>query len=207
MAQSFKKPSPELQDAYDMTLKHAVNSPYKKDEFYCSTLRCAGTNCPFAAHGHCIDENDVDGAGYKRTFAEWQEWWYKLTGINDERLESGFITEDLRIMNSNNSTTEEKPAESPEFSQEILLNIRWNLVDGIEIKKQIRIEELSDEIKKFQTELNAWLLEMAKPIAVVNAAFTNRMHFEACTTKLGKTLVKYDFNSQMFGKRKVWAEL
>lgn len=206
MAQSFKKPSPELQDAYDMTLKHAVNSPYKKDEFYCSTLRCAGTNCPFAAHGHCTDENDINSAGYKRTFAEWQEWWYKLTGIKDERLESGFIMEELHVKNSNDMA-EEKSADFMEFSQEILLNIRWNLVDGIEIKKQIRIEELADEIKKFQTELNAWLFEMAKPIDDVNTKFTNRMHFEACAAKLGKSLVEYDFNSQMFGKRKVWAEL
>lgn len=206
MAQSFKKPSPELQDAYDMTLKHAAND--KKDDFYCNTLRCIGTNCPFAAHGNCTDENDIKGAGYKRTFAEWQEWWYKLTGIKDERLESGFITEAPHMTNSNNNTvTEESSEKSLDFSKEILLNIRWNLVDGVEIKKQIRIEELAAEVKKFHTELDAWLREMSKPIHEVNRKFTNRMHFEACTIKLGKSIVKYDFNSQMFGKQKVWAEL
>ncbi len=204
MAQSFKNPSPELQDAYDMTLKHAANAPYKKDEFYCNILRCISTNCPFAAHGNCNDETDTNGAGYKRTFAEWQEWWHKLTGIKDERLESGFIMETPCTANSND-TAEEKPTESLE--QEILINICWTLVNGVEIKKQIRIEELFDEIEKFQTELSAWYLEMAKPIDGVDATFTNRMHFEAYTAKLGKTLVEYNFNSQMFGKRKVWAEL
>lgn len=208
MAQFFKKPSPELQDAYDLTLKHTANALYKKDKFYCNNLRCVGMDCPFDAHGNCNDENDIDGADYKRTFAEWQEWWYKLTGIKDERLESGFITEAPHMTNSNSNTAAEESGEkSLEFSQEILLNIRWNLVDGVVIKEQIRIEELAAEIKKFHTELDAWLREMSKPIHKVNHKFTNRMHFEACTVKLGKSIVEYDFNSQMFGKQKVWAEL
>lgn len=204
MAQPFKNPSPELCAAYNMTLEYAVN--HQKDEFYCGNLRCMDTNCPFAKHGNCNDENDIESAGYKRTFAEWQEWWYKLTGIKDERLESGFITADSHPEKSDDGVDEE--TEEPlKFAENIFINIRWNLVDGIEIKKQILINELPDEIKKFQTELNAWLLEMAKPADDISVKFTNRMHFKACTSKLGKSLVEYDFNSQMFGKQKVWAEL
>lgn len=167
-------------------------------------MRCIEGQCPFAGCGSCNEETLPDGGGYKRTFAEWQEWWYKLTGIKDSRPESMFI-DGAHSKNSDSNT--EKSGELVEFSQEILLNIRWNLVDGIEIKKQIRIEELAAEVKRFHTELDAWLMEMSKPIDEVNARFANRMHFEACTVKLGKCIVEYDFNSQMFGKRKVWAEL
>ena len=205
MSQSFKNPSSELRNAYNITLHHAANAHDKKDEFYCGSLRCMEGKCPFAECGSCNDETGVESAGYKRTFAEWQEWWYKLTGIKDSRPESMFI--DGSQPKNSDSDDNEESAEPFEFSQEILLNIRWNLVDGVEIKKQIRIEELAAEVKKFHTELDAWLMEMSKPIDEVNARFTNRMHFEACTVKLGKCIVEYDFNSQMFGKRKVWAEL
>ena len=204
MAHSFKNPSSELKTAYEMTLRRAANADDKKDEFYCGMLRCTDGQCPFEGCGSCNDENLPVGAGYKRTFAEWQELWYKLTGIKDSRPESMFI--DGAYSKNSDSNTEES-GESFEFSQEILINICWNLVDGIEIKKQIRIEELAAEVKRFHTELDAWLMEMSKPIDEVNARFTNRMHFEACTVKLGKCIVEYDFNSQMFGKRKVWAEL
>lgn len=204
MARSFKNPSSNLRNAYEVTLRHAANADDKKDEFYCSTLSCIGGKCPFAEYGNCSDETVVESAGYKRTFAEWQEWWYKLTGIKDSRPESMFID---GSQPKNSDSDDNEAAEPFEFSQEILLNIRWNLVDGVEIKKQIRIEELAAEVKKFHTELDAWLIEMSKPIDEVNARFTNRMHFEACTVKLGKCIVEYDFNSQMFGKRKVWAEL
>lgn len=204
MARSFKNPSSELRHAYEVTLRYAANADDKKDGFYCGYLKCIEGNCPFAEYGRCNDETTADSSDYKRTFAEWQEWWYKLTGIKDSRPESMFI--DGSLSKNSDSNTEESD-EPFEFSQEILLNIRWNLVDGVEIKKQIRIEELAMEVKKFHTELDAWLMEMSKPIDEVNTRFTNRMHFEARTVKLGKCIVEYDFNSQMFGKRKVWAEL
>lgn len=208
MAHSFKNPSSELKAAYEMTLRYAANADDKKDGFYCGNLKCMEGTCPFAEYGRCNDETTADSSDYKRTFAEWQEWWYELTGIKDSRPESMFI-DDSRSKSIDDSNDEESDEDfsEPFFSQEILLNIRWNLVDGVEIKKQIRIEELAVEVKKFHTELDAWLIEISKPIDKVNARFTNRMHFEACTVKLGKCIIEYDFNSQMFGKRKVWAEL
>lgn len=208
MAYPFKNPSSELQHAYEVTLHYAANADDKKAGFYCGYLSCVGGNCPFAEYGSCNDETAVDDSNYKRTFAEWQEWWYKLTGIKDSRPGSMFIDDSLSKNSDSNIEESDEPSDEPfEFSQEILLNIRWNLVDGVEIKKQIRIEELAAEVKKFHTELDKWLMEMSKPIDEVNARFTNRMHFEACTAKLGKCIIEYDFNSQMFGKRKVWAEL
>lgn len=204
MAYPFKNPSSELRHAYEITLRYAANADDKKDEFYCGNLKCMEGKCPFAKCGSCNDETAVESACYKRTFAEWQEWWYKLTGIKDSRPEFMFID---GSQPKNSDSNAEEADEPFEFSQEILINIRWNLVDGVEIKKQIRIEELAAEVKKFHTELDAWLIEMSKPIDEVNVRFANRMHFEACTAKLGKCIVEYDFNSQMFGKRKVWAEL
>lgn len=208
MAYPFKNPSSELRHAYEVTLRYAANADDKKDGFYCGYLKCTEGKCPFAEYGNCSDETTIDGGGYKRTFAEWQEWWYKLTGIKDSRPESMFI-DDSQSKNSDSNIEESDESfdEPSEFSQEILLNIRWNLVGGVEIKKQIRIEELAAEVKKFHTELDAWLMEMSKPIDEVNARFTNSMHFEACTAKLGKCIIEYDFDSQMFGKQKVWAEL
>lgn len=86
--------------AYDITLEKAANSLYEKSDFRCqsfypvrNSLSCI--ECPFqrfqlASH-YCTDPSFKEGAGYQRTFEQWQDWFYKLTGVKDDRPKEMFM--------------------------------------------------------------------------------------------------------------------
>jgi predicted HTH domain antitoxin len=77
--------------AYDTTLEKAVTSLYEKSDFRCqsfypveNSLPCV--DCPFQrVSDYCTDPSFEEGAGYKRTFEQWQDWFHKLTGVKDDR--------------------------------------------------------------------------------------------------------------------------
>lgn len=83
--------TPGFLKAYDITLEKAANSLYEKSDFRCQvsypieySLSCV--DCPFQRFSdYCTDPFIEDGAGFARTFDQWQEWFYKLTGIKDNR--------------------------------------------------------------------------------------------------------------------------
>lgn len=94
------EPSNVFMKAYTCTLEKAVNSEYGKSDFRCqsfypvrNSLSCI--ECPFqrfqlASH-YCTDPSFEEGAGYKRTFEQWQDWFYKITGKKDDRPKEMFI--------------------------------------------------------------------------------------------------------------------
>jgi hypothetical protein len=96
---SFRVTS-EFLKAYDITLEKAANSLYYESDFRCQSfypiehsLPC--NDCPFQhLSDYCTDPFIEDGAGYKRTFEQWQDWFYKLTGIKDNRLKEAFMKKD-----------------------------------------------------------------------------------------------------------------
>lgn len=86
--------------AYDITLKKAATSLYGKSDFRCQSFYPARNSlscieCPFqrfqlASH-YCTDPSFEKGAGYKRTFEQWQDWFHKLTGVKDDRPKEMFM--------------------------------------------------------------------------------------------------------------------
>lgn len=75
--------------AYDITLEKAATSKYGKSDFRCTSeypskffLDCE--NCPFCCY---LD----DGGVLDRTFKQWQKWFYKLTGVKDNRPKKSFM--------------------------------------------------------------------------------------------------------------------
>lgn len=84
------KPSNVFMDAYAYTLEKAANSKYGKSDFRCDLLECK--DCPFnCCSDDCTNPYFEDGAGFDRTFEQWQDWFYKLTGEKDDRPKEIFM--------------------------------------------------------------------------------------------------------------------
>lgn len=91
------KPSGVFMKAYTCTLEKAVNSKYEKSDFQCYSeypskfsLNCE--DCPFCCSSDdCTNPYFEDGAGFDRTFEQWQEWFYDLTGEKDDRPKKMFV--------------------------------------------------------------------------------------------------------------------
>ena len=91
------KPSDVFMKAYTRTLENAANSKYGKSDFQCYSeypskfsLNCE--DCSFnCSSDDCTNPYFEDGACYDRTFEQWQEWFYDLTGKKDDRPKEMFM--------------------------------------------------------------------------------------------------------------------
>lgn len=91
------KPSDVFMEAYTHTLENAANSKYGKSDFQCYSeypskfsLNCE--DCSFnCSSDDCTDPYFEDGAGFDRTFEQWQDWFYKITGKKDDRPKEMFM--------------------------------------------------------------------------------------------------------------------
>lgn len=91
------KPSDVFMEAYTRTLENAANSKYGKSDFQCYSeypskfsLNCE--DCSFnCSSDDCTDPYFEDGAGFDRTFEQWQDWFYKITGKKDDRPKEMFM--------------------------------------------------------------------------------------------------------------------
>lgn len=91
------KPSDVFMEAYTCTLENAANSKYGKSDFQCYSeypskfsLNCE--DCSFnCSSDDCTDPYFEDGAGFDRTFEQWQDWFYKITGKKDDRPKEMFM--------------------------------------------------------------------------------------------------------------------
>lgn len=102
--------------AYDITLKKAATSLYEKSDFRCqsfypdrNSLSCI--ECPFqrvqlVSH-YCTDPFFEEGAGYQRTFEQWQDWFHKLTGVKDDRPKEMFMKKNEQTKESAEHTKQE----------------------------------------------------------------------------------------------------
>ena len=108
--------------AYDVTLEKAVISKYGKSDFRCqsfypteNSLPCV--NCPFQrVSDYCTDPSFEEGAGYERTFEQWQDWFYKLTGIKDNRPKEIFMKKDEQTKEIALPNTTEQPKYEVEYT-------------------------------------------------------------------------------------------
>ena len=107
--------------AYDITLKKAATSLYEKSDFRCqsfypdrnslSCIECPFIECPFqrvqlVSH-YCTDPFFEEGAGYQRTFEQWQDWFHKLTGVKDDRPKEMFMKKNEQTKESAEHTKQE----------------------------------------------------------------------------------------------------
>ena len=102
--------------AYDTTLKKAATSLYEKSDFCCQSFYPARNSlscieCPFqrfqlVSH-YCTDPSFENGAGYQRTFEQWQDWFHKLTGVKDGRPKEMFMKKNEQTKESAEHTEQE----------------------------------------------------------------------------------------------------
>lgn len=91
------EPSDVFMKAYTCTLENSANSKYGKSDFRCYSeypskfsLNCE--DCSFnCSSDDCTDPYFEDGAGFDRTFEQWQDWFYKITGKKDDRPKEMFM--------------------------------------------------------------------------------------------------------------------
>ena len=163
------KPSAEFMEAYDCTLKKAVNSLYYESDFRCQStypvrISLACKECPFQrSSDYCTDPNFENGAGYKRTFEQWQDWFYNLTGEKDGRPKEMF-------MKKNEQTKQEAQTEiqvnEDNFTKELeakakaKYEVKYTTLDSNEPQtKYVRkVVDLLDYIQQWYQEAIKWNL-------------------------------------------------
>lgn len=156
----------EFLKAYDITLEKAANSLYYESDFRCQSfypiehsLPCS--DCPFQhLSDYCADPFIEDGAGYKRTFEQWQDWFYKFTGIKDNRSKETFMKkneeakqpkQETQINEVNEDNTEKV---SYQTAKEIAGNYTLgNLADVAQTNFKIFTKELKEKANaKYEVE-------------------------------------------------------
>lgn len=164
------KPSDVFMKAYTRTLEKAVNSKYEKSDFRCYSeypskfsLNCV--DCPFeCSSDNCTDPYFEDGAGFDRTFEQWQDWFYKLTGKKDDRPKEMFMekneqtkeiaehTEQETQINKTNEDNIEKAAY--QTAKEINGNYTLgNIADVAQTNFNLFTKELKEKAKaKYEVE-------------------------------------------------------
>lgn len=169
--------------AYDITLKKAATSLYEKSDFRCqsfypdrnslSCIECPFIECPFqrvqlVSH-YCTDPFFEEGAGYQRTFEQWQDWFHKLTGVKDDRPKEMFMkkneqtkesTEHTKQETQTNKTNEDnkEPEAKTKFKYEY--EVEYTTLDSNEPRTRYvrKVVDLLPLVKEWNDEAIRWNL-------------------------------------------------
>ena len=161
--------------AYDITLEKAATSLYGKSDFRCqsfypvrNSLSCI--ECPFqrvqlVSH-YCTDPFFEEGAGYQRTFEQWQDWFHKLTGVKDDRPKEMFMKKNEKTKESAEHTEPEAKIDEDNKEPEAKTKskyeyeIEYTTLDSDEPKKEYvrKVVDLLSIIKEYYKEAIKWNL-------------------------------------------------
>lgn len=152
------KPSDMFMKAYTRTLEKAINSDYGKSNFQCDSeypfkfsLECK--DCPFnCSSDDCTNPYFEDGAGFDRTFEQWQEWFRNLTGKKDDRPKEMFMKKNGKAKEPTKQI--EKEAQTNEDNTE-----KWSYQTPKEVNGNYTLGNIVDvaqtNFKIFTKELEA----------------------------------------------------
>ncbi len=164
------KPSGVFMKAYTRTLEKAVNSKYEKSDFQCYSeypskfsLNCE--DCPFCCSSDdCTNPYFEDGAGFDRTFEQWQEWFYDLTGEKDDRPKKMFVEKNEQTKEITEQTEKDIQAETQNKELEAKTNVKYEVeyttLDSDEPRKEYvrKVVDLLSIIKEWNKEAIEWNL-------------------------------------------------
>lgn len=191
----------EIREAYERTLKVAADTGAK--DFRCGYLPC--DHCPFiTSNGTC--GNTIDA---QRTVAEWQQWWYELTGERDTRsveqiLKDSTVTEEECAVDDTLPTAEHtaEPAGEDTLQPTVpTVDIIWTTATGNVKHRAGPIALLDGEMRQFSREVGVWISEMSKPDTCNSLA--DSIMFVA-RDETGAVLANVSIDASLFGKQKVW---
>ena len=164
------KPSDVFMKAYTRTLEKAVNSKYGKSDFQCYSeypskfsLNCE--DCSFnCSSDDCTDPHFEDGAGFDRTFEQWQDWFYKITGKKDDRPKEMFMEKNEKTKEPAEHTEQEAKIDEdnkePEAKAKAKYEVEYTTLDSDEPRKEYvrKVVDLLSLIKEWNKEAIKWNL-------------------------------------------------
>lgn len=166
MGKNKFKPSEVFMKAYNRTLEKAVNSLYYESDFRCQSfypieysLNCK--ECPFQRFSdYCNDPNFENGAGYKRTFEQWQEWFYNLTGKKDNRPKEMFMNMEKNEQTKKEIQVNEDNSEELEAKSKAKYEVEYTALDSNKPRTRYarKVVDLLFLIKQWNDEAIKWNL-------------------------------------------------
>lgn len=164
------KPSGVFMKAYTSTLEKAVNSKYEKSDFQCyseypSKLSLNCEDCPFCCSSDdCTNPYFEDGAGFDRTFEQWQEWFYDLTGEKDDRPKEMFMEKNEQTKEIAEQIEKDIQAETQnkelEEKAKAKYEVEYTTLDSDKPRKEYvrKVVDLLSIIKEWNKEAIEWNL-------------------------------------------------
>ena len=164
------KPSDVFMKAYTSTLENAVNSKYEKSDFQCyseypSKLSLNCEDCPFCCSSDdCTNLYFEDGAGFDRTFEQWQEWFYDLTGEKDDRPKEMFVEKNEQTKEIAEQTEKDIQAETQnkelKEKAKAKYEVEYTTLDSNEPRTRYvrKVVDLLPLIKEWNDEAVRWNL-------------------------------------------------
>ena len=160
------EPSNVFMKAYTCTLEQAANSKYGKSDFQCESqypskffLNCE--DCPFECSNPYSDD---EGGVFDRTFEQWQEWFYDLTGKKDDRPKEMFMKKNEQTKESAEHTEQEaridKDNKETEAKTKSKYEVEYTILDSDEPRKEYvrKVVDLLSLIKEWNREAIKWNL-------------------------------------------------
>lgn len=191
-----------LRSVYEDTLHNAAENG--KSDFRCGMLTCS--TCPFYdTVGHCTDDT-VDGAGRKRTVAEWCEWWYEQTGERDIRTVSEMLSPVDSTESAEDSVDIDTRGEDTLQPVQPTLDITWTTATGKIERHAGPMSLLSGEMDRFRRELSVWMECISRPVEQIGNSVADSISFTA-TDSTGAVIAKCELFAELFGKCKCWRSL
>ena len=160
------KSSDVFMKAYTRTLENAANSKYGKSDFQCYSeypskfsLNCE--DCSFnCSSDDCTNPYFEDGAGFDRTFEQWQEWFYDLTGEKDNRPKESFMKKSEQTKEITEHTEQETQT-NKEINGNYTLG---NIANVAQTNFNLFTKELEEKAKsKYEYEVEYTTLDSDEP--------------------------------------------
>lgn len=209
------KPSDVFMKAYTRTLENAANSKYGKSDFQCESqypskffLNCE--DCPFECSNPYSDD---EGGVLDRTFEQWQEWFYDLTGVKDDRPKEMFMKKNERIKESAEHTeqeaktnkTNEDNIKELEAKAKVKYEIEYLTLDSDEPQtKYVRkVVDLLAHIQQWYQEAIKWNLIANGNISKIQTDFKD-IYIKVYDPEEGVILFQDEYTLKSKGLKLAW---
>lgn len=205
------EPSNVFMKAYTCTLEKAANSKYGKSDFQCESqypskffLNCE--DCPFeCSNPHSDDEGGV----FDRTFEQWQEWFYDLTGKKDDRPKEMFMEKNEKTKEPAEHTEQEAKIDEDnketEAKTKAKYEVEYTTLDSNEPQtKYVRkVVDLLSLIKEWNREAIRWNLIVNENTSKIPTDFKD-IYIKIYDPEEGVILFQDEYTLKSKGLKLTW---
>ena len=209
------KPSDVFMKAYTRTLEKAVNSKYGKSDFQCYSeypskfsLNCE--DCSFnCSSDDCTNPYFEGGAGFDRTFEQWQDWFYKITGKKDDRPKEMFMEKNEKTKEPAEHTEQEAKIDEdnkePEAKAKAKYEVEYTTLDSDEPRKEYvrKVVDLLSLIKEWNKEAIKWNLIANGNISKIPTNFKD-IYIKVYDPEEGVALFQDEYTLKSKGLKLAW---